>query len=88
MSGIKRRRSNFSYRDHRGTLAASLKTTRRLTCYSDLTKYVNLTYGEGEVTVRKHGLMDDRCGWDTHLVLIDNKAVGMVDRMVSALDDL
>lgn len=69
----------FRYRDHRGTLADSLKTTQHLHSVDDIKKHLFRVYGDGEIKVESYGGVDDRCGWDTYIVTHNGNAMGFTD---------
>lgn len=71
----------FLYRDHRGSLASSMETVQEMDSAEQLRKHVCGVFGEGAITVEEYGV-DERIGWDTHIVCWENCAVGMANAMV------
>jgi hypothetical protein len=71
----------FKYRSHRGTLADSLDTTIEFNSVEDFKSHVKQEayYFDGDITVDKYGGIDERCGWDTHIVRVGGIAVGFTD---------
>ena len=70
----------FLYRDHRETLDESLKTTQEMNTHEQLKNYICSRFGSGAVAVRKYGKgIDERCGWDTHIVTHNGMPVGFTN---------
>lgn len=71
----------FLYRTHRGTLVASLLTTRHMKSFADLKRHLRhmdfFFMGIDNLEVKKYGEgIDKRIGWDTYVVTINGNAVG------------
>jgi len=72
----------FLYRDHRGSLDSSMETVQEMHSANQLRKHVYDIFGDGQVTVEEYGGVDERIGWDTHLVCWEGGAIGMTNAMV------
>jgi len=76
------------YRPHRRLLADSIAETVNIKDRADLVAYLQkerdyMLFDPSDVTVEKYGTgIDERCGWDTHIVCIKGRAVGFTDGMV------
>lgn len=70
----------FRYRDHRGSLDASLATAQTMNSIDDLSRHIAPLFGKGLIEVKDYGIgIDTRCGWHTHLVTHNGNAVGFTD---------
>ncbi len=77
----------MKYRDHRGLLAESLETTVEIPATKEaLMAHLTAIHPTSPVTdpatitVKKYGDgIDGRCGWDTHIVAVNGRAVGFTD---------
>ena len=74
----------MKYRDHRGSLEASMLSVREMPNRAALVEHLRETYGRHEL-VRddlievKHYCYDERIGWDTWIVTLNGGAVGFTD---------
>lgn len=76
-------------REHRGSLEGSLRTAKDIEptkaalveCITESLKGYAVNASADSVHIEKYGKgIDDRCGWDTHIVTIDGWGVfGMTD---------
>lgn len=72
----------FLYRDHRGSLADSMKTVREYKSkselishlQSELDKYFAGKYDCNKITIKPYGF-DERIGWNTHMVHLQGYGV-------------
>ena len=81
-------------REHRGSLAESLKTTEEIEpTLGALTDFIaikldgwSVEVNRKLIKVEKYGRgIDDRCGWDTHIVTLEGFGVfGMTDAPLSS----
>lgn len=78
---------SWKVREHRGSLAESLLTTREIGGMEELVALINgqfVLYGTrtatpDQVHVKPYA-PDPRCGWDTYLITVDDYGVwGMAD---------
>ena len=70
----------FRYRDHRAMLDDSLATTKNMDSLDAIKRHLMPAYGQGVVKVKKYGNgIDERCGWNTHIVTHNGNAVGFTD---------
>jgi hypothetical protein len=75
----------MKFREHRGSLAESMKTVVELNTKEDFCKHLNMVVrkfiGHNEFTLSfKEYSFDTRINWDTWLVVIDGDGViGMLD---------
>ena len=74
----------FRYRDHRGMFDESMATAQQMSSITDLEEHICSIYGEGLIEVKNYGGMDERCGWDTHIVTHNGCACGFTDGPVDA----
>jgi hypothetical protein len=76
------------FRPHRGSLADSLDETVIIHDRNHLVSHLQnesnyLQFESADVTVDNYGLgIDERCGWNTHIVRIQGMAVGFTDGMI------
>lgn len=67
------------FRRHRLYLIDSLETTVEVNSIEEIEKITGYT----NVTVEKYGNgIDERCGWDTHIVCENGRACGFTDGML------
>ena len=63
----------MKYRDHRGSLAASMETEREVNSINEIKEHLNKFYKQFEKEIKeirfKHVGFDDRIGWDTYYVI-------------------
>jgi hypothetical protein len=82
------------FRSHKGSLEASLETTVEVADLDGLIAYLVRDFApflqmddkitRKTVSIKNYGGIDERCGWDTHLVIIDDYGVaGMTDAMLT-----
>lgn len=82
------------YRPHRGMLADAMKEVAEVADFAALVAHMRGEYPfypedqlptESTVTVEKYGTgIDERIGWDTHIVLVNGQAWGFTNGMVEA----
>jgi hypothetical protein len=71
----------MKYRDHRGGLRASMETVREIAPKIDALAII-LKVPPSAIIVEKYGDgIDERIGWDTHLVCVEGLPVGFTDAM-------
>jgi len=71
----------FLFREHRGSLSASMQTVMTMDTFNELESHIHNVYGKGEIIV-KHYTYDRRIKWNTHIVTLDGNAVGFTNRYV------
>ena len=73
------------FRFQRGSLADSLKTVVDIKSKEDLYALLKEAYGGifsiDNIAIKPHGY-DNRIGWNTHIVTINNNAIGYTDGML------
>ena len=67
----------MKYRDHRGSLSASMQTVVE-TIKEELEAHLVKELGPGKIKIEKYGF-DPRIGWDTYIVTHNGRAVGFTD---------
>lgn len=77
-------KSKVLYREHRGELHDSLRTTIRVSTKQELREHI-LKVDEwapkaGKLTITKYGNgIDERINWDTHIVMWNHTVLGFTD---------
>lgn len=78
-------KSKVLYREHRGDLRDSLKTTIRVSTKKELREHI-LKVNEwvpraGKLTITKYGSrpLDERINWNTHIVMWNQTVLGFTD---------
>lgn len=71
------------FRFHRGSLKESMTTVVEIGGLLDLiAELQNAGWPPGNVAVKRY-VFDDRINWDTHIVTLDDVAVGFTDGPIS-----
>jgi len=76
--------NKFLYRDHRGSLEASMETVQEMESFADLKNHIEKIYGSGEITIKLY-CYDSRIDWDSHIVCINGNAVGFTNGQCTVL---
>lgn len=79
------------FREHRGLLHDSLNTTVDIKTITELASHLNRLNQEcgapeikDDIEIEKYGSgIDERCGWDTHIVTVGGCARGFTDGPLS-----
>ncbi len=79
----------MKYRDHRGSLADSMKTAQEVSTIEEIKQHLNKFYNQFKKSVVEikfeHAGMDDRIKWDTYYVL--QRLEGETDFTVAGMSD-
>ncbi len=73
------------YRPHRGTLDTAMAEVVEISGREELVAHLRKVWMNEvnesglNVTVENYGGIDERIGWDTHIVLVDGKPYGFTD---------